>query len=570
MERFIVSARKYRPDSFESVIGQSNIAATLQNSIVRGQLAHAYLFCGPRGVGKTTSARIFAKTINCLNPTDKMEACGVCESCVSFAEGRSYCIHELDAASNNSVDDIRLLNEKVRIPPQIGKYSVFIIDEVHMLSQAAFNAFLKTLEEPPAHAIFILATTKKHKIIPTILSRCQTYDFSRISVEDIVSNLKNISEKEGITADSDSLHIIAQKADGAMRDALTIFDQMVAFCGKELKYDQIIKNLNVLDYEYYFRVTEMILEGNYKEILMVFDEILSKGFNALHFIGGLSSHFRDLLMSKERETASLLEVSPTVAQRYRDQAEKCSTGLLFAALEITTSCESSYKISNNQRLHTEFSLIKLARIVSPASAPQIQAQAPAREAVTAQATTPSTEAAPAPEATPAPTPTPEATPAPAEQATKTSTMSIKNLLAKAEKDVNSTPVHVSREIGEEPFDLEKILKVWPELAENEKKTPRLASAILQNPPKYEGGNEIVFLVSNEAQKKWIEANCIQRMNSFLKFKLNNNSANLVVDIVHEDEQKENKLYMPEEKAKFLLENNPELRELQNDLKLEIK
>lgn len=321
MERFIVSARKYRPDSFESVIGQSNIAATLQNSIVRGQLAHAYLFCGPRGVGKTTSARIFAKTINCLNPTDKMEACGVCESCVSFAEGRSYCIHELDAASNNSVDDIRLLNEKVRIPPQIGKYSVFIIDEVHMLSQAAFNAFLKTLEEPPAHAIFILATTEKHKIIPTILSRCQTYDFSRISVEDIVSNLKNISEKEGITADSDSLHIIAQKADGAMRDALTIFDQMVAFCGKELKYDQIIKNLNVLDYEYYFRVTEMILEGNYKEILMVFDEILSKGFNALHFIGGLSSHFRDLLMSKERETASLLEVSPTVAQRYRDQAE---------------------------------------------------------------------------------------------------------------------------------------------------------------------------------------------------------------------------------------------------------
>lgn len=562
MERFIVSARKYRPDSFESVIGQSNIAATLQNSIVRGQLAHAYLFCGPRGVGKTTSARIFAKTINCLNPSDKMEACGVCESCVSFAEGRSYCIHELDAASNNSVDDIRLLNEKVRIPPQIGKYSVFIIDEVHMLSQAAFNAFLKTLEEPPAHAIFILATTEKHKIIPTILSRCQTYDFSRISVEDIVSNLKNISEKEGITADSDSLHIIAQKADGAMRDALTIFDQMVAFCGKELKYDQIIKNLNVLDYEYYFRVTEMILEGNYKEILMVFDEILSKGFNALHFIGGLSSHFRDLLMSKERETASLLEVSPTVAQRYRDQAEKCSTGLLFAALEITTSCESSYKISNNQRLHTEFSLIKLARIVSPASAPQIQAQAPAPETTPAPTTTLTTETTP--------TPTPEATPAPAEQATKTSTMSIKNLLAKAEKDVNSTPVHVSREIGEEPFDLEKILKVWPELAENEKKTPRLASAILQNPPKYEGGNEIVFLVSNEAQKKWIEANCIQRMNSFLKFKLNNNSANLVVDIVHEDEQKENKLYMPEEKAKFLLENNPELRELQNDLKLEIK
>ncbi|MBO7764525.1 MAG: DNA polymerase III subunit gamma/tau, partial [Bacteroidales bacterium] len=286
MEQFIVSARKYRPNSFESLIGQENIATTLKNSILRGQLAHAYLFCGPRGVGKTTSARIFAKSINCLNPSEDMEPCGQCESCLSFSEGRSYCIHELDAASNNSVDDIRNLTEMVRIPPQIGKYSVYIIDEVHMLSAAAFNAFLKTLEEPPAYAIFILATTEKHKILPTILSRCQTYDFNRISIPDMVRNLSDIAQKEGVKIEEDALHILAQKADGAMRDALTLFDQTVAFCGKDIKYEQVISNLNILDYEYYFRMIDHFLAADYTSALLIFDEILSKGFNALHFISG--------------------------------------------------------------------------------------------------------------------------------------------------------------------------------------------------------------------------------------------------------------------------------------------
>ena len=297
MSQYIVSARKYRPDSFESLIGQDNIVQTLKNSIIRGQLAHAYLFCGPRGVGKTSAARIFAKTINCAHPTADMEPCGECESCVSFREGRSYCIHELDAASNNSVDDIKLLIDQVNIPPQVGRYSVYIVDEVHMLSQAAFNAFLKTLEEPPAHAIFILATTEKHKILPTILSRCQTYDFNRIGVPDIVRNLRAIAGKEGITIDDESLHVIALKADGAMRDALTIFDQTVAFCGTEVKYEDVLRNLNVLDYEHCFRLVDAFLAGDYPTALLKFDEILSKGFNALHFVASLSSHLRNEIVS---------------------------------------------------------------------------------------------------------------------------------------------------------------------------------------------------------------------------------------------------------------------------------
>ncbi|MBO6063948.1 MAG: DNA polymerase III subunit gamma/tau, partial [Bacteroidales bacterium] len=293
MSQYIVSARKYRPDSFETLLGQDNIARTLSNSIKRGQLAHAYLFCGPRGVGKTTTARIFAKMINCAHPGPDMEPCGECESCVSFQEGRSYCIHELDAASNNGVDDIKALIEQVQVPPQVGKYSVYIIDEVHMLSQAAFNAFLKTLEEPPAHAIFVLATTEKHKILPTILSRCQTYDFNRISIPDMVRNLRDIAAKEGIVIDDKSLHVIAQKADGAMRDALTIFDQTVAFCGTDIQYEDVVRNLNVLDYDYSFGMVENFLSGSYAAALSSFDEILSKGFNALHFVAALSSHLRD-------------------------------------------------------------------------------------------------------------------------------------------------------------------------------------------------------------------------------------------------------------------------------------
>lgn len=356
---YIVSARKYRPDSFEDLIGQDNIVKTLKNSIIRGKLAHAYLFCGPRGVGKTSAARIFAKTINCSNPTPEMEPCGQCESCISFQEGRSYCIHELDAASNNGVDDIKALMDQVQIPPQVGKYSVYIIDEVHMLTQSAFNAFLKTLEEPPAHAIFILATTEKHKILPTILSRCQTYDFNRIGIPDIVKNLRDIAQKEGITIDDESLHIIARKADGAMRDALTIFDQTVAFCGSEVKYEDVIRNLNVLDYEHCFSLTESMLANDYASALLKFDEILSKGFNALYFVSSMSSHFRNLMVAKSGSLDALLELPDSLKVKYKEQADKCPLQFLYDALSITTQCESGYKESINPRLHIEFALMKL-------------------------------------------------------------------------------------------------------------------------------------------------------------------------------------------------------------------
>ena len=370
MSDYIVSARKYRPDSFESLIGQDNIARTLKNSIKRGQLAHAYLFCGPRGVGKTSAARIFAKTINCYNPSPDLEPCGECESCRSFAEGRSYCIHELDASSNNGVEDIKALMDLVQIPPQTGKYSVFIIDEVHMLSSQAFNAFLKTLEEPPAHAIFILATTEKHKILPTILSRCQTYDFSRISIPDIVRNLKDIASKENITIDSESLHIIAGKADGAMRDALTIFDQMVAFCGTDIRYEDVMHNLNVLDYEYCFRLVDGFLAGDYASALLILDEILSKGFNSQYFISALGSHLRDLLVSRTGGLESLIDMPESLAARYSEQASRCSVKFLYDALAIASQCEAGYRMALNQRLHIEFALMKMAFLVrQPQSAP---------------------------------------------------------------------------------------------------------------------------------------------------------------------------------------------------------
>ena len=360
MSDYVVSARKYRPDSFESLIGQDNIARTLKNSILRGQLAHAYLFCGPRGVGKTSAARIFAKTINCSNPGPDLEPCGECDSCRSFAEGRSYCIHELDAASNNGVEDIKTLMDQVQIPPQVGRYSVYIIDEVHMLSQSAFNAFLKTLEEPPAHAIFILATTEKHKILPTILSRCQTYDFNRIGVPDIVRNLRSIAGKEGITVDDKSLHVIAHKADGAMRDALTLFDQTVAFCGTDIHYEDVIRNLGVLDYEYSFRLVDAFLAGDYATALLLFDEILAKGFNAQHFIAALSAHLRDLLVSRTGGLEALLDLPDSMRAQYKEQGARCSVKWLYDALGVTTQCEAGYRLSTNPRLHIEFALMKLA------------------------------------------------------------------------------------------------------------------------------------------------------------------------------------------------------------------
>ncbi len=361
MSEFIVSARKYRPATFASVVGQKHITSTLKNAIERGQLAHAYLFCGPRGVGKTTCARIFAKAINCLSPNGA-EACNECESCRSFNEGRSLNIHELDAASNNSVEDIRTLIEQVRIIPQVGRYSVFIIDEVHMLSAAAFNAFLKTLEEPPAHAVFILATTEKHKIIPTILSRCQIYDFNRIRVEDSVGYLKHIASQEGITADEESLNLIAQKADGGMRDALSMFDKAVSFCGTTLDYRQVAQTLNVLDYDTYFSVTEMLLAGDYVRALVAFDEVLAKGFSGQTFMSGLNRHLRDLLMAARPETLRLIEMTGTLLERYRTQAGACDVGFLFGAIACLTELDGKIRQSSNQRLLVELGLMKIARL----------------------------------------------------------------------------------------------------------------------------------------------------------------------------------------------------------------
>ena len=416
MEKFIVSARKYRPATFASVVGQSHITSTLKNAIERGQLAHAYLFCGPRGVGKTTCARIFAKAINCLDPQGA-EACNACESCRSFGEGRSLNIHELDAASNNSVEDIRTLIEQVRIIPQVGRYSVFIIDEVHMLSAAAFNAFLKTLEEPPQHAIFILATTEKHKIIPTILSRCQIYDFNRIRVEDGVEYLKYIAEQEGVKADEESLNLIAQKADGGMRDALSMFDKAVSFCGTTLDYHSVAQTLNVLDYDTYFRMTELLLGGNYTEALVAFDEVLSKGFSGQTFMAGLNRHLRDLLMARQNDTLKLIEMTGTLMERYRAQAQVCEAEFLFGAISILTELDGKIRQASNGRLLVELGLMKIARLGQkkkiedeenfelPALEPRV-APAPVVAAVPA--------VAPAPAPAPAPTPQPvqPATPAP--------------------------------------------------------------------------------------------------------------------------------------------------------------
>lgn len=364
MDNYIVSARKYRPATFESVVGQKALTTTLKNAIATQKLAHAYLFCGPRGVGKTTCARIFAKTINCLHLTPEGEACNECESCVAFNEQRSYNIHELDAASNNSVDDIRQLVEQVRIPPQIGKYKVYIIDEVHMLSASAFNAFLKTLEEPPHHAIFILATTEKHKILPTILSRCQIYDFNRITVEDTVEHLSYVAQQEGVHFEPEALNVIALKADGGMRDALSIFDQVVSFTGGSITYKSTIENLNVLDYEYYFKLTDSFLQNNITDALLLFNDVLNNGFDGNHFINGLASHLRDLMVCKDVATVALLEVGSSIRKRYQDQAQVCPLPFLYKAMKLCNDCDLNYRISKNKRLLVELALIQIAQITS--------------------------------------------------------------------------------------------------------------------------------------------------------------------------------------------------------------
>lgn len=633
MSQYIVSARKYRPDSFGTLIGQDNIAQTLKNSILRGQLAHAYLFCGPRGVGKTTTARIFAKMINCSNPSADMEPCGQCESCLSFAEGRSYCIHELDAASNNGVEDIKTLMEQVRIPPQVGKYSVYIIDEVHMLSQAAFNAFLKTLEEPPAHAIFILATTEKHKILPTILSRCQTYDFNRITIENIVRNLRMVAQNENITIDDESLHVIANKADGAMRDALTIFDQTVAFCGTDVKYQDVLRNLNVLDYEYSFSLVDAFLKGDYASALLTFDEVLTKGFNALHFVAALSSHMRDLIVSKSGGLDALLEMPDSLKRKYKEQTDRCPMQFLYEGLNITTQCEAGYRASVNPRLHIEFALMRLSFLLarpadSPApAAPAAPAQAPAAAPVSApQQTAPAAPVAPAPtlpapatasqktgdmvglsqlqmppqsSVAPAPAPTPAPTPAPAPAAPvaapapaapapapapapesesqprerrRTARVSSLSLKAKMEDAPAADALAAMASDAPAPEDA-AIQAKWPLLAEKYSDKPRLASMLISSSLTIAADGDlktVTFRVVNEAQKEWVESKLLHELESNFRTLLESAKVNLRVSVVPDDPVAPKKAYMPSEQAKELMDENAEVKSFVQAFDLEIK
>ena len=597
MEQYIVSARKYRQDNFGTLIGQDNIARTLKNSILRGQLAHAYLFCGPRGVGKTTTARIFAKMINCSNPSADMEPCGECESCRSFAEGRSFCIHELDAASNNGVDDIKALMDQVRVPPQVGKYSVYIIDEVHMLSQQAFNAFLKTLEEPPAHAIFILATTEKHKILPTILSRCQTYDFNRISVDDIVKNLRMVAGKEGISIDDESLHVIAHKADGAMRDALTIFDQTVAFCGTDVKYADVIRNLNVLDYEYSFALVEHFLTGDYAFCLKTFDEILAKGFNALHFVGALSSHLRDLAVSKAGGLDSLLELPASLKARYVEQAAKCSPAFIYEALGITTACESAYKGAVNPRLHIEFALMRLCYLLNkpeggeaaPAQAavPVAAAVKPAEKAVPAQKPVVTAEkpvvaaekpvvAAAAVKAseTEKPVEVKQTEEAPAETEVQPRArrggrggISITGLMESGTRTTATAETTATRIPTED-----EIRTAWPKLAQIYNSKPRLYNMLSNSALEFEereGKMAVRFEVVNDAQKEWVESKLLHELEGNIR-QISGYDAILLEVKVAPAEQKKNEAYMPSDKAKVLMAKNEEVKKLVKDFSLDIK
>ena len=569
MPEYIVSARKYRPDSFETLIGQDNIAQTLKNSIIRGKLAHAYLFCGPRGVGKTTTARIFAKAINCANPSKDMEPCGECESCISFQEGRSYCIHELDAASNNGVEDIKNLMDQVQIPPQVGKYSVYIIDEVHMLSTAAFNAFLKTLEEPPAHAIFILATTEKHKILPTILSRCQTYDFNRISIPDIVSNLKMIASKENVSIDDESLHVIAQKADGAMRDALTIFDQTVAFCGTDIKYADVIKNLGVLDYDYSFGLVDTFLAGDYGKALLSFDDILSKGFNALHFCAALSSHLRDLMVTKNGGLDSLLELPESLKKKYLEQASRCPLKFLYDALGITTACEAGYKQAVNPRLHIEFALMKLSFLMkAPADGPALrQAQEPVKQEPVLRQVQEPVKQVQEPETTPEP-----AARIPRKKPAKTGAALSLNSIIKEDSGIKAAPSSATTVSDELPDD-DTILMAWQSVPdEYASKQPRLANTLKNAQVEITTNGDtkvLTFKVSNEAQQKWIRENSLHSLEGILQTKTKSSMLRLDVGLIPLEE-KEVQPYTDQEKATALMGTNGEVQNLIKDFGLETK
>jgi DNA polymerase-3 subunit gamma/tau len=546
MENFIVSARKYRPQTFDMVVGQKSITNTLKNAIRNNQLAQAFLFCGPRGVGKTTCARILAKTINCDNLSPAMEACNKCQSCVSFDENASFNIYELDGASNNSVDEIRNLVDKVRIPPQVGKYKVYIIDEVHMLSASAFNAFLKTLEEPPAYVKFILATTEKHKIIPTILSRCQIFDFKRITVEDIVGHLNYVAENEGITAEEDALHIIAQKADGAMRDALSIFDQLVSFAGHNLTYETVLENLNVLDYEYFFNITGHILSGDISSTLLTINEILDKGFEGQHFLIGFGEHIRNLLVCKDPVTVKLLETAPTIRNRYLEQSTLCPVDFLLKVLEINNKCDLNYKISNNKRLHLELALMQMCIILK------------------------NTEKK-TPDPIPASPPKTSEPVKPKESKAFPGTLSIKDMTSSQQKETEKKPSRAEEKTGEyvtiTSFTLEELETAWDQFSESLRSSmPPLSTTLKKHRPVLKEDFLIEFCVDN----KVLAEDLNQKQNDLLKFlisKLNNPKIHL--QIIVPDHPIGLKPYTDREKFGRMAEKNPGLLGLREQLDLEI-
>ena len=580
MGEFVVSARKYRPATFKTVVGQEIITTTLKNSIKNKQLAHAYLFCGPRGVGKTTCARIFAKTINCFHPTEDFEPCNECESCKNFNKNALFNIHELDAASNNSVDSIRELINQVRIPPQLGKYSVFIIDEVHMLSKDAFNAFLKTLEEPPSHAIFVMATTEKHKIIPTILSRCQIFDFRRIQLNDIVNHLEYIAQQENIIIEHEALIVIAQKADGSMRDALSIFDQMASFCENELRYEKVIKNLNVLDYDYYFKLTQAFLNNNAPETLVIFNEILFNGFDAQYFIIGLSEHFRNLMLCKDPQTIPLLEVSDNVAIRYQQQANQCSNQFLYQALDICNNIEQQYRTSYNKRFLVELMLYKLSNILNPSFT--LPTNSSDNQSVSTPAIQPSIQnATPSNKTSNVPTqpkeykqtnPNQEAKePANKNTPKAISTFSIKNELKNTfpgNDDLNSKVEQskISPATNKE-FTKEEAFNAWNEYINRKETDIRIKNFYTQNPSHVSwNDNVLIIKVLNNSQEHEIRK-IHDELLHFLKTKLENTS--IKIEIEHSTEETTTtRPYTPKEKYQYFVEKYPELGELKDLLDLD--
>lgn len=583
MDNYIVSARKYRPSTFKSVVGQRALTTTLKNAIAGNKLAHAYLFCGPRGVGKTTCARIFAKTINCLSPMPDGEACNECESCVAFNEQRSFNIHELDAASNNSVDDIRSLIDQVRIPPQIGKYKVYIIDEVHMLSQAAFNAFLKTLEEPPHHAIFILATTEKHKILPTILSRCQIYDFGRITIKDIVDHLQYVASQEGVAAEPEALNVLAQKADGGMRDALSIFDQVVSFTGGNVTYKAVIENLNVLDYEYYFKLTDYILSGNVTDSLLIFDEILGKGFDGNNIITGIASHFRDLMLCKDPRTAELFEVGASIRQRYIDTAQRCSNEFLYKAIKLVNDCDLNYRASRNKRLLSELTIIMLCqassnpagvedqkkKVIDPiftqASVSQssnaIQPRHPAKSR--AEVHPSGTIIADKPSISHAPQARPAGS-TPQRVTSRKLGVSISDFTK--EKPQEEIVQVQSTEILTETFTPVQLISAWKEFAEGLIEEHHLKNTMLNCLPSLLNRDTFEVVVNNPVQEQRLLESGTDIL-SKLRSVLRNTKIQMQVRITVENEKK--LAFTPAEKFNLMMEENESLRRLKDEFGLEL-